>query len=55
VTLPDPADFRVLPKASKGNKPPKPPNPDPTKVVPKSFAASALDAGVKFFSGGGGS
>lgn len=41
VELPDPADFRVLPKASKGNKAAKTPDPDPSKL--KSLAASAAD------------
>lgn len=44
VELPDPADFRVQPKKSKGNKSPKPPDPDPTKL--KSLAASLADAGL---------
>lgn len=33
VLLPDPADFRALPKVSKGNTPAKTPDPDPTKKV----------------------
>lgn len=41
VELPDPADFRVMPKASKGNKAAKTPDPDPTKL--KSLSAEALD------------
>lgn len=32
VTLPDPADFRALPKLAKGNAPTKTPDPDPTKT-----------------------
>jgi hypothetical protein len=40
--LPDPADFRALPKAKTGNKPPKTPDPDPTQL--KSLAASGLDS-----------
>lgn len=40
VTLPNPADFRVLPKASKGNKPTIPAD---TKIIPKSIAASVVD------------
>jgi hypothetical protein len=43
VTLPDPADFYLEEKQSKGNKPPKPPNPDPAKVLPKSAPAALLD------------
>lgn len=42
VALPDPADFRALPKANIGSKPAKKPDPDPTKL--KSFAALGLDA-----------
>lgn len=33
VALPDPADFRALPKVSKGNTPAKTADPDPTKRV----------------------
>jgi hypothetical protein len=32
VKLPDPADFRALPKSKKGNKPTTTPDPDPTKA-----------------------
>jgi hypothetical protein len=32
VALPDPADFRALPKLAKGNAPTKTPDPDPTKT-----------------------
>jgi hypothetical protein len=32
VVLPDPADFRALPKLAKGNAPTKTPDPDPTKT-----------------------
>jgi Dit-like tail protein len=42
VALPDPADFRALPKANSGSKPAKTPDPDPTKL--KSFAAQGFDA-----------
>lgn len=42
VELPDPADFRALPKANSGSKQAKTPEPDPTKQ--KSFAAQAFDA-----------
>lgn len=42
VQLPDPADFRALPKANSGKKEAKTPDPDPTKL--KSFAAMGVDA-----------
>lgn len=42
VQLPDPADFRALPKSNSGSKPAKTPDPDPNKL--KSFAASGYDA-----------
>jgi hypothetical protein len=38
VNLPDPADFRALPKVNKGNKPATTPNPDPTKPMVSRLA-----------------
>jgi Dit-like tail protein len=38
VALPDPTDFRALPKVSKGNTPTKTPDPDPTKRGKTIFA-----------------
>ncbi len=42
VQLPDPADFRALPKTASGNKPTKTPDPDPTQL--KSLSAAGFDA-----------
>jgi hypothetical protein len=42
VNLPDPADFRALPKVSKGNTPAKDPDPDPTKKVRGKSAAKNI-------------
>jgi hypothetical protein len=47
VVLPDPADFRALPKVGKGNTPTKTPDPDPTKKVRgKSAAKNVGNAGA---------
>jgi hypothetical protein len=42
VVLPDPADFRALPKLAKGNAPTKTPDPDPTKTKRGKSAAKTL-------------
>lgn len=47
VALPDPADFRALPKVSKGNTPAKAPDPDPTKRG-KSAAKATAGAAERF-------
>lgn len=46
VVLPDPADFRALPKVGKGNTPTKNPDPDPTKRG-KSAAKNLAKVGAK--------
>lgn len=43
VNLPDPADFRSLPKVNKGNKPAVTPDPDPAKKM-KSVLAKTTDS-----------
>lgn len=48
VDLPDPADFRALPKVSKGNTPTKTPDPDPTKRG-KTFMKRGANAFNKLF------